>query len=63
MNDQSMTTGLGFTDQVEELVLLNDAFLGNVMHYDNINVTPVPEPGTLVLLVCGVAAMCARRRE
>ena len=58
MNGSSIFTGVGFSNNLEEIVVYNDGYSGNTMYVDDISVTP--EPASLLLL--GLAGVILRRR-
>lgn len=58
MDGSPLASGLGFSDNLEEVVVYNDQYEFNDMYLDNLSVTP--EPASLLLL--GLAGMFLRRR-
>jgi hypothetical protein len=58
MNGSPLLSGQGFSDNLEEVVVLNDEYEFNDMYLDNLSVTP--EPASLLLL--GLAGLVLRRR-
>lgn len=62
LDNTEIFSGQGFSEKLEQVVILNDSFAGNDMYVDNILVSAIPAPGSVALLGLG-GLLAARRRR
>lgn len=64
-NMMSITVDSGWTGKLLQFGFTNKAtnFAPSGVYYDNVSLTPVPEPATMTVLALGVAAALKRRRK
>ena len=64
-NTMSITIDNGWTGKLLQFGFLSKASnnQGSGVYYDNVSLTPVPEPATMTALALGVAAALKRRRK
>ena len=57
--DRDTVQYLGFTDITFDKIVLSSVSIDNCMFIDDLQVSTIPEPGTLVLLVVGLLGLLA----